>query len=157
MFELSFSLKLDHYRLIDKVDYLRVSLRWSPYFWLFFLGLLFILWTWLGYRNRTVDFCWGTKKAQYCFGWGGWGEIGFCINKHAFYTGLEGSPALGFHSFFETLEQEDNPSLFAPALSLDKDRFGFSVASWLILLAYIISSIALSFFWTLYRNTPPSK
>lgn len=118
----------------------------SRLFWFGLVGATFLLWGWLGFARKSVDLCWGTRTATYCLGWGGWGEIGFVINKHI-YIGLDGSPELGFYSIIEHLEVDDEPQLFAPALYLDDDRFGIFVANWLIVSIYTVLWLGGLAFW----------
>ena len=92
---------------------------------------------WFGYRNRSVDLCWGTKTAEYCVGWGGWGQMAFVINEHQHpYTGLKGSSDLGFYWNTDELEHNDGAQLLAPHIYRDTDRFGIFVANWVIVALY---------------------
>ena len=112
------------------------------------VGLLFLLLgMWFGFRARSVDICWGTKNAQYCIGWGGWGEIGFCINQHTVYTGLEGSPDLGFHTYYTPVDALDEPKLLGRVIQIDQDRVGFSIANWLVVLLYTAAWLSLLYCW----------
>ena len=116
-----------------------MNLPWqrSRLFWIGLVGLVFLVWIWLGFQSRSVDLCWGTKKAEYCAGWGGWGQMAIVINERRQpYIGLEGSPDLGFSWYIEELDPDDGPELIAPALFLDTDRFGIFVANWLVVGLY---------------------
>lgn len=115
-----------------------MSISWhrSRLFWLGFLGVIFLLWIWFGFHKRSIDLCLGTRNAEYCFGWGGWGQIAFTVNRRENYTGLDGSPELGFYAERYSLTPEDDPELFGPAVYLEVDRPGIFFANWLVVLVY---------------------
>jgi hypothetical protein len=116
-----------------------VESRWhhSRLFWFGLPGFLFLIWIWWAYLRTPQSISWGTKKAEYCFGWGD-SDVGFVVNKYEFYIGLEGSPELGFYTREEPLYPEDETIILKPALYLYKGRVGIKVAQWSVVAVYVI-------------------
>ena len=116
-----------------------VKICWyrSRLFWFGLLGLLFLIWAWWAYLRTALSISWGTKKAEYCFGWGD-SDVAFVVNRREFHTGLEGSPELGFHTREEPLGPEDETIIFKPAFYLESDRFGIFVGQWVIAVLYTV-------------------
>ncbi len=109
----------------------------SRLFWFGLPGLLFLIWAWWAYLRTAHSISCGTEKAEYCLGWGD-SDVAFVINRRESYTGLEGSPELGFYTRQEPLGPEDETILFKPALYLDSDRFGIFVGQWVVVVVYTV-------------------
>ncbi len=120
--------------------------------WIGLVGLLFLLWVWFGSLRMDAGVSYGTRAATYCLGIGG-GRVDVLVFRHKHYSGLEGSPELGFECWKDPFEHEIEASIFAPALiTFHEDQFisimtGARVGLWLILQIYILIWLALILSW----------
>ena len=79
--------------------------------------------------------------------------MAFVINEHHRpYTGLEGSPELGFYWNIDELEHEDGGQLLAPPIYRDTDRFGIFVANWVVVALYTGLWLAALVIWQLRKH-----
>jgi len=73
--------------------------------------------------------------------------VAFVVNEYARYTGLEGSPPLGFYIFEEEpYEPDEEVPVFVPALYRDTDRLGIWVGHWVVIVAFLVPWSAWLFF-----------
>ncbi len=114
--------------------------------------MIFLLWTWLGFQRRTIDISWNTRSAEYCVGWGGWGQMAFVINEREYYTGLSGGPDLGFSMQIDPIDPDEQPLILAPILYLDHDRVGIFVGHWFVVLLYTIFWLTITGYWLLRKK-----
>ena len=138
----------------DMNNPIMVERQWHRYWihWIGLVGLIFLLWSWFGFLRLDAGVSYGTRAATYCLGIGD-GGVGALVFRHKQYSGMEGSPELGFECWKDPLDYEIETTIFPPALiTFHEDQFisimsGAWVGLWLIILIYMLFWVSLITLW----------